>query len=85
MGEFCRRDADGNKQEEYSGFGENSDIVYISDSPAIFWTFKSAIAGVFSSFACFYEVGLQGQSVCGKHSIIVLQAAAAALIHVGKL
>lgn len=36
MGEFCRRDADGNKQEEYSGFGENSDIVHISDRPAIF-------------------------------------------------
>lgn len=37
MGEFCRRDADGNEQEEYSGFGENSDIVPILDRPAIFW------------------------------------------------
>lgn len=39
MGEFCRRDADGNKQEEYSGFGENSDVVHTPDRPAVFWSF----------------------------------------------
>lgn len=73
VGEFCGRDADGDKQEEHGGFGERSDTVHVSRRPAVLWTLATISDGAGFVLLLVLMLCVQGQ-----------KRQSSALLHVGE-